>query len=53
MGVVAVKNLIEEGFNVTGFEKADYVGGVWHYTEDEKTLSVLKGAERTSLPAGG
>jgi dimethylaniline monooxygenase (N-oxide forming) len=43
MGVVAVKNLIEEGFKVTGFEKSGYVGGVWHYTDDENTLSVLKG----------
>lgn len=43
MGVVAVKNLIDEGFVVTGFEKSGYVGGVWHFTDDETTLSVLKG----------
>lgn len=43
MGIVAVKNMAEEGFDVTGFERSPYVGGLWHYTEDEETLSVLKG----------
>jgi dimethylaniline monooxygenase (N-oxide forming) len=43
MGVVTVKNLVEEGFNVTGFERSGYVGGLWHYTDDETTLSVLEG----------
>jgi len=42
MGVVTVKNLVEEGFNVTGFERSGYVGGLWHYTDDETTLSVLE-----------
>jgi dimethylaniline monooxygenase (N-oxide forming) len=42
MGIVGVKNLVEEGFDVTGFEASNYVGGVWHYTDDEDTLSVLR-----------
>lgn len=42
MGIVAVKNLREEGFDVTGFERSSYVGGLWHFTEDEETLSVLE-----------
>lgn len=42
MGLVGVKNLLEEGFDVTGFEKSGYVGGLWHFTEDEETLSVLE-----------
>ncbi|KAF7558843.1 hypothetical protein G7046_g5305 [Stylonectria norvegica] len=42
MGIVAVKNLLEEGFDVTGFERSAYVGGLWHFTEDEETLSVLE-----------
>ncbi|CAM1509044.1 Fc.00g027830.m01.CDS01 [Cosmosporella sp. VM-42] len=42
MGIVGVKNLLEEGFDVTGFERSGYVGGLWHFTEDEKTLSVLE-----------
>ena len=41
LGLVAIKNLIEEGFDVTGFDRNDYPGGLWKYTEDEKT-SVLK-----------
>ncbi|KAH7157356.1 flavin monooxygenase-like protein [Dactylonectria estremocensis] len=40
LGLVAVKNLVEEGFNVTGFDRNDYVGGLWHYTDEDKT-SVL------------
>lgn len=42
MGLVAVKNLLEEGFDVTGFERSAYVGGLWHYTDDKDTLSVLQ-----------
>ena len=42
MGIVGVKNLLEEGFNVTGFERNGYVGGLWHFTEDEDSLSVLE-----------
>lgn len=45
MGIVAVKNLAEAGFDVTGFERSSYVGGLWHYTDDEETLSVLKGMQ--------
>ncbi|KAH7227499.1 hypothetical protein BKA60DRAFT_628714 [Fusarium oxysporum] len=39
-GLVAVKNMLEVGFDVTGFELSEYVGGLWHYTEQDKT-SVL------------
>ncbi|KAF9776439.1 hypothetical protein IL306_005374 [Fusarium sp. DS 682] len=39
-GLVAVKNMLEEGFDVTGFERSKYIGGLWHYTEQDKT-SVL------------
>lgn len=42
MGLVAVKDLLEEGFHVTGFERSAYVGGLWHFTEDKDTLSVLE-----------
>ncbi|SPO07500.1 related to flavin depend monooxygenase that catalyses the oxidation of rubrofusarin to 9-hydroxyrubrofusarin [Cephalotrichum gorgonifer] len=41
LGLVAVKNLIEEGFRVTGFDGNEFVGGLWHYTDDDRT-SVLK-----------
>lgn len=39
-GLVSVKNLVEEGFNVTGFEKNDFVGGIWHYSAETR-ISVL------------
>lgn len=42
MGIAAVKNMVEEGFDVTGFEKCSYYGGLWHFTEDKQTLSVLE-----------
>jgi len=40
-GLVALKNLLEEGFEATGFDKNLYVGGLWQYTEGDKT-SVLQ-----------
>lgn len=39
-GLATVKNLVEEGFNATGFDRNPYVGGLWHYTEGDQT-SVL------------
>lgn len=39
-GLVALKNLLEEGFDATGFDRNAYVGGLWQYTEEDKT-SVL------------
>ncbi|KFA67783.1 hypothetical protein S40285_04500 [Stachybotrys chlorohalonatus IBT 40285] len=42
MGLVSVKNLLEAGFQVVGFERSAYVGGLWHYTDDPETLSVLE-----------
>jgi dimethylaniline monooxygenase (N-oxide forming) len=33
LGLVAMKNMIEEGFNVTGFDRNPYVGGLWQYNE--------------------
>ncbi|RJE19620.1 Flavin-binding monooxygenase [Aspergillus sclerotialis] len=43
LGLVAMKNLLEVGFDVTGFDKRPYVGGLWQYTE-ESALSVLESA---------
>jgi len=39
-GLVALKNLKEEGFDATGFERNAYIGGLWRFSEDDKT-SVL------------
>ncbi|KAK1764305.1 monooxygenase aurF [Phialemonium atrogriseum] len=40
LGLVTLKDLAEEGFEVVGFERNSYVGGLWHFTEEDKT-SVL------------
>ena len=40
-GLAILKNFREEGFTVTVFEKRDSVGGVWSYSDDEKTTSIL------------
>ncbi|KAF2820309.1 dimethylaniline monooxygenase 2 [Ophiobolus disseminans] len=39
-GIVALKNLKAEGFDVTGYERNAYIGGLWRYSEDDQT-SVL------------
>lgn len=36
-GIAAVKNLTEVGFDVTGFDAADAIGGLWHYSEEQRT----------------
>ncbi|KAJ4366285.1 hypothetical protein N0V83_007921 [Neocucurbitaria cava] len=36
-GLVALKNLIEEGFDATGFDRNSYVGGLWNYTTEDQT----------------
>lgn len=41
LGLVAMKNLLEEGFDVTGFDKNGYLGGLWRYNEKPQ-ISVLK-----------
>ncbi|KAJ6264082.1 hypothetical protein Dda_0223 [Drechslerella dactyloides] len=47
-GITAVKNLREQGFEAVGFERNDYVGGLWQYTPDENVTSVLK-STRTNI----
>ena len=34
LGLMAIKNLKEDGFTVTGFEKRAYVGGLWKQSQD-------------------
>lgn len=36
-----MKNLLEEGFHATGFDRNDYIGGLWQYSQKEQT-SVLE-----------
>lgn len=37
LGLVTLKNLLEKGFEVTGFDKTDVVGGLWNFRDDEQT----------------
>ncbi|KAJ9500880.1 hypothetical protein H2202_003438 [Exophiala xenobiotica] len=39
-GLVTVKNLLEQGFHVTGFERQDYVGGIWHYSAQHHVSAI-------------
>jgi cation diffusion facilitator CzcD-associated flavoprotein CzcO len=39
---VALKNLREEGFDATIFEKRPAIGGIWQYTEERDETSVLQ-----------
>lgn len=41
MGLVTLKNLLEEGFDAVGLERNDHLGGLWRFT-DEPAISVLK-----------
>ena len=41
-GLTALKNLLEEGFDATGLERNDYVGGLWQWTADGSQTSVMK-----------
>ncbi|KAK5952846.1 hypothetical protein OHC33_005965 [Knufia fluminis] len=39
-GLVTVKNLLEEGYDVTGFDRNEYVGGVWHYAAEHNVTAL-------------
>jgi dimethylaniline monooxygenase (N-oxide forming) len=41
-GLVTLKNLLEEDFNTTAFERRDTIGGLWKYTSDREVVSVLE-----------
>ncbi|KAF4448423.1 hypothetical protein F53441_8146 [Fusarium austroafricanum] len=43
LGLIATKNFAEEGFEVTTFERNEYVGGLWHITSDTTQTCVLPG----------
>lgn len=45
LGLVTVKNLAEEGFNVTGFDRNGYVGGLWHFSPSDQ-VSILPSKNR-------
>ncbi|MEP3388413.1 MAG: NAD(P)-binding domain-containing protein [Reichenbachiella sp.] len=41
-GITAIKNLLDEGLNVTAFDYNDEVGGNWIYSEKESHSSVFE-----------
>jgi dimethylaniline monooxygenase (N-oxide forming) len=41
LGLVTLKNLREEGFDAFGFDRNDYVGGLWHFDKGDK-LTVMR-----------
>ena len=45
LGLMAIKNLTEQGLNVTAFEHNDYVGGLWQYNLDSDRTTVLPGTK--------
>jgi hypothetical protein len=49
-GLAALKNLREEGFSATVFEKRASVGGVWAYTDDVDTTTALPCEAQISIP---
>jgi dimethylaniline monooxygenase (N-oxide forming) len=49
-GLAALKNLREEGFSATVFEKRVSVGGVWAYTDDVDTTTALPCEAQISIP---
>jgi len=42
IGLAALKNLREEGFEATIFEKYSTIGGVWNFNLDPTVTSVLE-----------
>ena len=41
-GMVALKELVELGFDATLFERRKDVGGIWTWTEDRSVTTALK-----------
>lgn len=40
-GLLAVKNLVEQGLNVRALEQNEYLGGNWHHSLDAQQVSAL------------
>ncbi|KAK6542787.1 hypothetical protein TWF694_006729 [Orbilia ellipsospora] len=41
-GLACVKNLREQGLNAIGYDRNEYIGGIWQYTTNENVTCVLK-----------
>ena len=49
IGIVALKNLREEGFEATAFDRNGYVGGLWQFNEDGNKTTATKGVLRVEI----
>ena len=47
-GLVACKYMMEEGLSVVALEKREDIGGVWLYSDDPNTITVMKTTRCTS-----
>ncbi|PWI72528.1 flavin-containing monooxygenase 2 [Purpureocillium lilacinum] len=50
LGLVTLKNLVEEGLDATGFDMADVVGGLWNFSDEGDQTTVLESENGFSLP---
>lgn len=41
LGLLAIKNLLEQGLHVTALERNEYVGGTWHMSLDPNQVTAL------------
>jgi dimethylaniline monooxygenase (N-oxide forming) len=41
LGLLAMKNLKEQGLSVVAFTKDDYIGGLWHTSQDTSKTTAL------------
>jgi dimethylaniline monooxygenase (N-oxide forming) len=51
-GLVTLKNLLEAGFDAVGYDRNEYVGGLWKFSEEDKT-TVLKTTRANLSKQGG
>lgn len=44
-GLTATKCFVEEGYEVTTFERNGHVGGLWHYNTDPTQTTCMPGTK--------
>ena len=47
-GLLACKCMLEEGLTVVALEKRDTIGGIWCYSDDPDTVTVMRNTKCTS-----
>jgi dimethylaniline monooxygenase (N-oxide forming) len=52
-GLVTLKNFLEAGFDATGFEQNNYVGGLWKFSSENKTTVLKTTIANLSKQTGG